>query len=204
MAGDDRRRQPRGTRPAGRGRANQPAGVDGRHEDQEIEPAEGSADFQAKAGQQPGQQSPASERPAVASQTKGIESQAKRNKPSVPAARAAISVNAGGRGRGQSWARAANTMATASTLTAGSDDAVSSRPKTALPTRIAQVPKRLLLSRPAGDHCHGQRQPGQGVLQGMTQQAGRTGRQPGGDHAGDQHDNRRGRDDIVGAPHGLF
>ncbi len=117
------------------------------------------------------------------------------------AAKAAISATRPVRPR-LTWAMAANTTATANTLTAGKVEAVKSRPRIAPPARIAQVPKRAIVARPRGHDGHGQGEPGQRVLQRMAQQAGRAGREPRGDHAGHENDNRRRRSDradLLGA-----
>ena len=71
MADDDGHRRPNCAGAARRGRADQPAGVDRRHENQEVEPAEGRADLQRRPANQPASRPNTHPFASAASQTVG-------------------------------------------------------------------------------------------------------------------------------------
>ncbi len=78
--------------------------------------------------------------PSAASQTVGIEVDARRKQPNTVVPSAAINATRAVKLR-LTWAIAASTMATASTLSVGMADAVKNSPTITPLARIAQVPK---------------------------------------------------------------
>ena len=121
-------------------------------------------------------------RPSAASQTVGIEAHAKRKQPSTVAPRAAISARRPVKPR-LTWATAASTTATASTLTAGRVEVVKISAEDRAGCQDCPGSEGTPERWACGHDGHGQGEPSQGVLQRMAQQTGRSGRKPRGDHA---------------------